>query len=67
MSPETRVPVTLTAAQWNTVLQMLAEQPYRITAPLISEIQQQVQKFIADGDSYQHPAGRSPASWKAAE
>jgi hypothetical protein len=53
MSPEDRVPVTLTAAQWNAVLAMLAEQPYRAAFPLIQAIQQQCARFDGDGGRQQ--------------
>ena len=45
MNADDRVPVTLTAAQWNAVLAMLAEQPYRQSFPLIQAIQQQCNQF----------------------
>ena len=66
MSPEAMVPVTMTASQWNAVLLMLAEQPYRQSAQLIIMIQQQLQRFDADG-GHQHDRGRSPAAWQAAD
>lgn len=37
------IEVTLTAAQWNAVLGVLQEGPYRIVAPLIAEIMRQAQ------------------------
>lgn len=33
--------ISLTTEQWTTVLQILAEQPFRVSAPLIQAIQQQ--------------------------
>ena len=39
--PTERLTVTLDAATWNTVMQVLAEGPYRIVSPLIAEIQAQ--------------------------
>jgi hypothetical protein len=66
MNPDTLVPVSMTASQWNAALMMLAEQPYRQSAQLIATIQQQLQRFEADG-GHQHDLGRSPAAWKAAE
>lgn len=41
MNPEDQISVTLTAQQWNTVMQMLGEQPYRVSAQLIQAIQMQ--------------------------
>lgn len=35
------VAITLLGPQWTAVIQMLAEQPYRISAPFIHEIQRQ--------------------------
>jgi hypothetical protein len=53
VNPDDRVPVTLTAAQWNVVLGMLAEQPYRQSAALIQAIQMQCNQFGAS-DGHQH-------------
>jgi hypothetical protein len=41
MNPDTNIAVSLTASEWNVVLQLLAEGPYRVAAPLISAIQKQ--------------------------
>jgi hypothetical protein len=41
MSPQQPLTVILEAAQWNAVMALLAEGPYRISAPLIQAIQQQ--------------------------
>jgi hypothetical protein len=38
LDPTTPVPVTLQAQQWNTVLAVLSDQPYRLSAPLIEAI-----------------------------
>lgn len=35
------VSVTLPSQQWTILIQMIAEQPYRLSAPLIHEIQRQ--------------------------
>lgn len=35
------IAVSMTAQEWNTVIQLLAEQPFRIAAPLIAAIQMQ--------------------------
>jgi hypothetical protein len=59
VNPDDRVPVTLTAAQWNVVLAMLAAQPYRDSAPLISSIQTQCNQYTGYGGD----AGKSPAEW----
>ena len=37
----TPIAITLTAQQWEMVMRMLAEGPYKIVAPLIADIQQQ--------------------------
>lgn len=58
MSPDTRVPITLTAAQWNAVLAMLAEHPYRQSAPLIQQIQVQCNQWDAAG-GHEHDRGHS--------
>ena len=41
MTPEQPLTVILAASQWNAVMALLAEAPYRISAPLIQAIQQQ--------------------------
>jgi hypothetical protein len=41
MAPQQPLTVTLEAQQWNAVMALLAEGPYRISAPLIQAIQQQ--------------------------
>jgi hypothetical protein len=41
MTPQQPLTVTLEAAQWNAVMALLAEGPYRVAAPLLSEIQRQ--------------------------
>lgn len=41
MNPQQPLTVILEAAQWNAVMALLAEGPYRISAPLIQAIQQQ--------------------------
>jgi hypothetical protein len=39
--PDAQLPVVLPAKDWNTVLAVLAEGPYRIVGPVIGEIQRQ--------------------------
>jgi hypothetical protein len=41
MQPTDKIPVTLEAQAWETVMRVLSEAPYRVVAPLISEIQRQ--------------------------
>jgi hypothetical protein len=41
MSPTDMLSVSLEARQWETVLQLLAEAPFRVVAPLLTEIQRQ--------------------------
>jgi hypothetical protein len=43
LQPNDRLDVTLTAAEWNTVMQVLGEGPFRVVQPLIAEIQRQCQ------------------------
>ena len=45
IEPDTQMVVSLAAAQWNAVMTLLAEGPYRIAAPLIASIQQQCQQY----------------------
>ena len=47
LDPATPIPVTLQATQWNNVIGLLGEGPYRIAAPLIAAIAQQTQAFAA--------------------
>jgi len=41
MTPQQPLTVTLEAQQWNAVMALLSEGPYRIAAPLIEAIQRQ--------------------------
>ena len=41
MTPTDRVAVTLEAQSWEMIMRVLADAPYRISAPLINEIQRQ--------------------------
>lgn len=41
MNPEEQITVTMTAGQWNQVMQLLAERPYKLAAPHIQTIQMQ--------------------------
>ena len=43
------IEITLSAAEWNVVLGMLAEAPYRVAAPLINQIQEQARAVAAGG------------------
>jgi hypothetical protein len=51
MSPTDKLPVTLEAQAWETVMRVLSEAPYRVVAPLIGEIQRQC---VASGDARAH-------------
>ncbi len=42
VNPELPLTVTLTAAQWNSVLALVAEGPWRLSDPLIKSITRQV-------------------------
>jgi hypothetical protein len=41
MQPTDKLPVTLEAQAWETVMRVLSEAPYRVVAPLIQDIQRQ--------------------------
>jgi len=43
----TQIAVTLRAQEWNTLMALLAEGPYKIAAPLIAAIQQQCMEHDA--------------------
>lgn len=62
MNADDQIAVTLTAQQWNAVLGMLAEQPYRASFPLIQQIQAQCNQQFAGNGGYQ---GSPPAAWRA--
>jgi hypothetical protein len=55
----TPLTVTMTAGEWNQVLAQLAEQPYKLSAPLITKIQNQAMS--------QAPPALSPSINGAAE
>jgi hypothetical protein len=42
----TPIPVTLQAVQWNQVIALMTEGPYRVAAPLIQEIAKQTQAYV---------------------
>ena len=44
LQPDFPISITLEAQQWNAVLAALGEAPYRIAAPLINKIVEQVQE-----------------------
>ena len=44
IQPTDFLPVTLEARQWETVMQVLADAPYRVAAPLIDGIRSQCMK-----------------------
>ena len=43
----TQIAVTLRAQEWNTLMALIAEGPYKIAAPLIAAIQQQCMEHDA--------------------
>jgi hypothetical protein len=43
MNMDQPIPINLSRAQWEAVLTMMAEQPFKVSAPLIGEIQRQCQ------------------------
>ncbi len=54
MSPTDKLPVTLEAQAWETVMRVLAEAPYRVVAPLIGEIQRQCVAPVPSSDGRAH-------------
>lgn len=44
VSPTTEFSVTLEIQQWNTVLQGMAEAPFKLVAPLVQAISEQLQR-----------------------
>jgi hypothetical protein len=47
MEPGDLIPVTLSAAEWNQVLAVLGEGPFRVVAPLITQIHGQALRTTA--------------------
>jgi hypothetical protein len=47
IDPATPISISLQAQQWNNVISILGDGPYRIVAPLIAAIAQQTQAFAA--------------------
>jgi len=47
MTPTDRIAVTLEAQSWETIMRILADAPYRVSAPFIVEIQNQCMKQTA--------------------
>jgi hypothetical protein len=43
VEPSLPLPVTLTAQQWNQIINILTDAPYRIAAPLLATIVRQTQ------------------------
>jgi hypothetical protein len=48
MTPTDKIPVTLEAQNWETIMRVLSEAPYRVVAPLIGEIQAQCMRQQAE-------------------
>jgi len=44
MTPTDKIPVVLEAQSWEQIMRVLADAPFRVVAPLISEIQAQCQR-----------------------
>jgi len=59
IEPTDNLSVTLPAQSWETVMRVLADAPFRIVAPLISEIQRQC---VASGDGRVHHQYSSEAA-----
>ena len=45
MTPTDVIPVNMNAQDWNTVMSLLAEAPFKLSAPLIQHIQMQCMEF----------------------
>jgi len=45
MNTDDMIAVTLTAGQWETVMRLLADQPYKVSAPFIQSIQTQCVQY----------------------
>ena len=45
------VPVQMNAQEWNTVMSLLAEAPFKLSAPLIQHIQMQCMEFDRQNQS----------------
>ena len=52
--------VTLRAEQWNVVLQVLSEAPFRVAAPLIGEIEKQCRAQDTTAAVAEEPAAELP-------
>jgi hypothetical protein len=59
ISPNTQLTVTLDAQQWNGVLAALSDAPYKMAAPLIQamteQLQTQAQTIPTTGNGLDHP------------
>lgn len=55
LDPSERLAVTLTAADWNAVLGALGEAPYRIAAPVVQRIMEQIEQRRHPSDAPPHP------------
>jgi len=53
IDPDQEVACSLTAAEWNVVLAALQELPFRVSAPLISKLRQQI--AIAAPAAFEQP------------
>jgi len=56
------IDVTLTAEQWQTVMQVLANGPYNAVAPLIGAIQQQCMRSIMPAPTVERINGEDQPS-----
>ena len=65
MTPQQPLTVTLEAQQWNAVMALLADGPYRISAPLIESIQRQC--MVADAGTRPPALRQVSGSDEAAE
>lgn len=49
IQPTAAITITLQAQEWNQVLSVLSDAPFRIAAPLINQITQQAQQVAPQG------------------
>jgi hypothetical protein len=61
VAPNQPFTITLEAQQWNSVLAALSEAPYRVSAPLIQAISQQLQSQAPQAVPGPQPNGGMPS------
>lgn len=61
------IPIALTEADWNVIMQALAEMPFRLSAPVIQRIQQQAAARAPEPQPAAQPAAQPEPIPLAAE